>query len=181
MYVPDIQAYHISKLVLWGKALNFYDLKVVNCKDEVLNFVWALLPQILSGMRRGVNKLIPKEGCGDSLGLGGTAGPHPSSIPILPWDLSRTLNPLCSHTSLSVRWPLISDPNWETWQKRMLEIITPEPRMSTLSWQLRHGCPAYRSLKLHQKFVRFSYSDVFGQKSVAENWSYSGIRNAGTS
>ena len=56
MYVPDIQSDHISKLVLSGEALNFYDSKVVNGNDKVLNFVGECLPQILSRMRQGINK-----------------------------------------------------------------------------------------------------------------------------
>lgn len=56
MYAPDVQACHISKLVLWGEALNFYDSKVVNGNDKVLNFVGEWLPEILSGMKQGVNK-----------------------------------------------------------------------------------------------------------------------------
>lgn len=76
MYVPDIQSDHISKLVLWGEALNFYDSKVVNGNDKVLNFVGECLPQILSRMRQGINKWHLEKGAGDSLDLRGRAG-HP--------------------------------------------------------------------------------------------------------
>lgn len=39
MHVPDVWAYYISRLLLRGEALNFYDSKVVNGNEEVLNFV----------------------------------------------------------------------------------------------------------------------------------------------
>ena len=39
MHVPDVRAYYISRLLLRGEALNFYDSTVVNGNEEVLNFV----------------------------------------------------------------------------------------------------------------------------------------------
>lgn len=102
MQVPDIQTNHISKLVLWGEALNFYDSKVVNGNDKVLNFVGEWLPQILSGMRQGVNQWTHKDRCSkESLALEEKAPvsiPSPSSTCCV---LKQDPHPLCTHTSLS--------------------------------------------------------------------------------